>query len=186
MDLQRRTLLAALGVLAAAPLAVRANLALPAEVGSELPGARLLGNGRLTFLGLHIYDARLWTVDEFAAERFDRHALALELQYARTLYGRLIAERSLEEMKRQGGFTEEQGERWLASMKQAFPDVNKGDRITGVQRPGESTRIFVNGTLRGELRDAEFTRRFFGIWLAPQTSEPKLRQSLLGPALARS
>ena len=89
-------------------------------------------------------------------------------------------------MKRQGGAGEEQGERWLASMKQIFPDVSKGDRITGVQRPGESTRFFVNGTLRGELRDAEFTRRFFGIWLAPQTSEPKLRQSLLGPALSRS
>jgi hypothetical protein len=183
MDTQRRALLAAL---ACAPLAARANLALPPEVGSELPGARLLGSGRLTFLGLHVYDARLWTDDQFAADRFDRHALALELQYGRTLYGRLIAERSLEEMKRQGRLTDEQGERWLASMKQAFPDVNKGDRITGVQRPGESTRIFVNGTLRGELRDAEFTRRFFGIWLAPQTSEPKLRQSLLGPALARS
>jgi hypothetical protein len=183
MDTQRRTLLAAL---ATAPLAVQANLALPPEVGSELPGARLLGSGRLTFLGLHVYDARLWTDDEFAADRFDRHALALELQYGRTLYGRLIAERSLEEMKRQGSFSEEQGERWLASMKQTFPDVNKGDRITGVQRPGESTRIFVNGALRGELRDAEFTRRFFGIWLAPQTSEPRLRQSLLGPALARS
>ena len=186
MDTQRRTLLAALGGLAVAPLAARANLAPPAEVGSELPGARLLGSGRLTFLGLHIYDARLWTADEFVADRFDRHPLALELQYGRTLYGRLIAERSLEEMKRQGGFSEEQSERWLASMKQTFPDVNKGDRITGVQRPGESTRIFVNGTLRGELRDAEFTRRFFGIWLAPQTSEPKLRQSLLGPALPRS
>jgi hypothetical protein len=182
MDAQRRTLLAAL---AAAPLAVRANIALPPEVGSELPGARLLGSGRLTFLGLHVYDARLWTADEFAADRFDRHALALELQYGRSLYGRLIAERSLEEMKRQAGFSEQQGERWLASMTQTFPDVGKGDRITGVQRPGQSTRFFLNGALRGELRDAEFTRLFFGIWLAPQTSEPRLRQSLLGPALSR-
>ena len=96
MSLQRRTLLAAL---ACAPLAARANLALPAEVGGELPGARLLGSGRLTFLGLHIYDARLWAADEFAADRFDRHALALELQYARTLYGRLIAERRTLEAK---------------------------------------------------------------------------------------
>jgi hypothetical protein len=182
MDAQRRTLLAAL---AAAPLAARANVTLPPEVGSELPGARLLGSGRLTFLGLHVYDARLWTADEFAADRFDRHALALELQYGRSLYGRLIAERSLEEMKRQGGFSEQQGERWLASMSQTFPDVGKGDRITGVQRPGQSTRFFLNGALRGELRDAEFTRLFFGIWLAPQTSEPRLRQSLLGPALSR-
>jgi hypothetical protein len=183
MDTYRRGLL--LG-LALSPLAARANVAAPAEVMAELPGAQLLGSGRLTFLGLHVYDARLWIDEGFSADRFDRHALALELQYARTLYGRLIAERSLEEMKRVGGFSEEQGERWLGAMKQTFPDVAKGDRITGVQKPQEAARFFHNGSLRGELRDADFTRRFFGIWLAPQTSEPKLRQALLGAASPRS
>lgn len=183
MDTIRRTLL--LGF-AFAPLGAGANTAPPAEVGNELSGARLLGSGRLTFLGLHVYDARLWTSEGFAADSFERHPIALELIYARTLYGRLIAERSLDEMKRVGGFSDEQGERWLASMKQTFPDVAKGDRITGVQRPQEAARFFHNGASRGELRDAEFTRRFFGIWLSPQTSEPKLRQSLLGPALPKS
>ena len=182
MDTHRRGLL--LG-LALAPLAARANIAAPPEVVAELPGAQLLGNGRLSFLGLHIYDARLWIDEGFSADRFDRHALALELQYARTLYGRLIAERSLEEMKRAGGISETQAGRWLAEMKRAFPDVVKGDRITGVQRPEEGVRFFHNGTLRSELLDTDFTRRFFGIWLSPQTSEPKLRQSLLGTALPR-
>lgn len=182
MDVLRRTLLVALAM---APLAAASNSAPPAELAGELPGARLRGRGRLTFLGLHIYDARLWIDDAFAADRFEGHALALELEYARTLYGRLIAERSLAEMKRIGGFSEQQGERWLAAMAQTFPDVGKGDRITGVQHPGEATRFFVNGTLRGELRDAEFTRRFFAIWLSPQTSEPALRESLLGPAASR-
>ena len=183
MHATRRALL--LGLALAAPCA-RANLSPPPEVTAALPGARLQGSGRLTFLGLHIYDARLWIADDFTAERFDRQALALELQYARPLYGRLIAERSLEEMKRVGGFSEEQAQRWLGAMKQTFPDVNKGDRITGVQQPQEAARFFHNGTLRGELRDADFARRFFGIWLAPQTSEPGLRQSLLGPALTKS
>ncbi len=182
MDTHRRGLL--LG-LALAPLAARANIAAPPEVVAELPDAQLLGSGRLTFLGLHVYDARLWIDERFSADRFDRHALALELQYARTLYGRLIAERSLEEMKRSGGVSDAQGERWLAAMKRAFPDVVKGDRITGVQRPEEGVRFFHNGTLRSELLDTDFTRRFFGIWLSPQTSEPKLRQSLLGTALPR-
>ncbi len=183
MDRVRRTVLAAL---AAVPLAADANRAPPAEVEAELPGARLLGSGRLTFLGLEVYEARLWTDDDFTADRFDRHSLALELQYARTLYGRLIAERSLEEMKRLGSISADQGERWLAAMQRTFPDVGRGDRITGVQRPGEAVRFYFNGSLRGELRDAEFTRRFFGIWLAPQTSEPSLRRALLGPALPRS
>ena len=183
MDSHRRGLLIGLAL---APLSAHANVAAPAEVLAELPGAQLLGSGRLTFLGLHIYDARLWIDEGFSADRFDRHALALELQYARTLYGRLIADRSLEEMKRAGGIGDVQAERWLAAMKQAFPDVVKGDRITGVQRPDEGVRFFHNGTLRSDIRDTDFTRRFFGIWLSPQTSEPKLRQSLLGAALPRS
>ena len=65
-------------------------------------------------------------------------------------------------------------------MQQIFPDVKAGDRLTGVQRPGEATRFFVNGQAGGEVRDAEFTRLFFGIWLSPRTSQPQLREALLG------
>ena len=35
------------------------------------------------------------------------------------------------------------------------------------------------------MRDAEFTRLFFGIWLSPRTSEPRLREALLGRGRAR-
>jgi hypothetical protein len=31
----------------------------------------------------------------------------------------------------------------------------------------------------GELRDPELAQRFLGIWLAPETSQRKLRQQLL-------
>jgi hypothetical protein len=41
-------------------------------------------------------------------------------------------------------------------------------------------RFWLNGQPRGELRDAEFTRLFFGIWLSPRTSQPRLREALLG------
>ena len=178
-SVSRRALLAAMGAMFAAGAA--AQPAVPAEVTAEMPGARLLGSGRLTYFGLHIYDARLWVADGFAADNFARLPLALELEYARSLVGKLIAERSLDEMKRVGGFNDEQGQRWLAAMTQTFPDVNKGDRLTGVHRPGEAAGFFLNGKPRGEVRDADFARRFFGIWLSPQTSEPKLRAALLGP-----
>ena len=175
----RRALLLAL---ACGPVSLWAQTAAPAEVAAELPAAKLLGSGRLTFLGLLIYDARLWVGEGFKAEAFEQTPLAIELEYGRTLYGKLIAERSLDEMKRGGGVSEEQGERWLTTMKQTFPDVVKGDRITGVLRPGVSARFFLNGKAIGEVSDTEFARRFFGIWLSPKTSEPKLRLSLLGPA----
>ena len=38
----------------------------------------------------------------------------------------------------------------------------------------------LNGRAGGELRDAEFARRYIGIWLGEKASQPALRQSLLG------
>ena len=181
--ISRRMLMLALAGMGAR---THAQTAPPAEVAAELPGARLLGSGRLTYFGLHVYDARLWVNDAFNVDNFAKLPLALELEYARSLVGKLIAERSLDEMKRVGGFSEEQGQRWLAAMTQTFPDVNKGNRLTGVHRPGESARFFLDGKLRGEVNDADFARRFFGIWLSPQTSEPKLRAALLSPTRAGS
>lgn len=180
VNLSRRALLLAL---AGGPAAwsAQAQTAMPTEVVAELPGARLLGSGRLTFLALAIYEARLWVGEGFKADQYEQAPLAIELEYARTLYGKLIAERSLDEMKRAGGISDAQAESWLATLKQSFPDVAKGDRITGVYRPAESARFFLNGKAIGEVRDAEFARRFFGIWLSPKTSEPKLRLALLGP-----
>lgn len=157
----------------------------PEEVLAALPGAYYRGSGKLTFLRLHVYDASLWVQSNFNPEGFEQQALALELAYARSLKGELIAERSLVEMRKHIEVSPPQAELWLAEMKRMLPDVAAGDRITGLQFPGESTRFYFNGKLRGEVRDADFTRAFFSIWLSPRTSEPKLRLALLKPHLGR-
>ena len=166
-------------MLLALPRAARAQEP-PAELQGSLPGARLLGSGRLRFMGLHIYDARLWAGTPPPGSDWAATPFALELIYGRALSGERIAERSLTEMKRQGDIAEPVATRWLATMKQLFPDVKEGDRITGLNVPGSGARFFVNGALRGEPRDADFARVFFGIWLSPRTSEPALREALLG------
>lgn len=173
---------AGLGVLGAVPLSAWALLSrdTPPEVLAALPGVSPRGDGRLTFLGLHVYDARLWVGEGFEAASFDRVPLALELVYARKLSGAQIAERSLKEMQRVPGITPEQATAWLVEMTAAFPDVGANDRLTGVLMPSEGARFYLNGRRRREVRDADFARRFFGIWLAPQTSQPRLRESLLG------
>jgi hypothetical protein len=65
-------------------------------------------------------------------------------------------------------------------MLRVFPDVRQGDRLVGLQRPGTGASFWINGRFQGEVRDVEFARRFFGIWLSPQTSEPAMRRALLG------
>lgn len=174
---RRQVLVAGLGALALGP--ARATAA-PAEVQAELPGARLQGRGQLRFLGLRVYEARLWVGPQSADAAAWQVPLALELEYMRALQGPKIAERSLVEMRRQGDIAPAAAERWLASMTRMFPDVNAGDRLTGFKQPGQFARFYLNGRPTGELRDPDFARMFFGIWLAPQTSEPALRQALLG------
>jgi hypothetical protein len=149
---------------------------------SELPGARLQGQGKLRFLGLNVYSAKLWVTDAFQPDDFARHPLAIELEYARALVGQKIAERSLVEMKRVGEVPDDKAGPWLAALTQIIPDVAEGDRITGLYQPQEGVRFFLNGKPRGEVRDAVFARLFVSIWLSPRTSEPKLRQALLGQA----
>jgi len=183
-SMRRRLLLAALPALGLAPLA-RAQVSAPAELATDLPQARLHGSGRLRFLGLRIYDIRLWSAASPLATQWADVPLALELEYARNLGGAQIAERSLAEMRRQTEPAADTAERWLATMKKLFPDVREGDRITGVNLPGRGARFFHNGTLRGDVRDTEFARLFFGIWLSPRTSEPALRESLLGTGPAQ-
>jgi Chalcone isomerase-like len=180
----RRATCAAL--LALALPGARAKAAAPAEVLAEIPGAQLIGSGRLRFLGLSVYDVRLWAAQPVPAAEVALRSLALEIEYTRALVGLKIAERSLDEMRRQANIAPDVAERWLAQMAALFPDVQSGDRLTGKQRPGEATRFFFNGSLRGEVRDAEFTKLFFGIWLSPRTSEPALREALLGPTRATS
>ena len=178
----RRQLLTALsGALLLANTPLQAKGPAPQELLGEWSAAHLQGQGRLRFMGLQVYDIRLWTTEPgLPPDAWTRKPLALEIEYARELQGRRIAERSLEEMRRAGPIAGEAAERWLQAMLQFFPDVRPGDRITGVQRPDGVVRFFVNGQLRGEKRDADFARRFFGIWLAPVTSEPRLRAALLG------
>jgi len=178
--MQRRHWLLALAAAPLAALRAQPAPAVPPELTGELNGPRLQGSGHMRFLGLHIYDARLWVGAQPVTGEWSALPFALELQYARSLKGEQIAERSLKEMQRQGDIPELAAERWLGDMKQLFPDVEAGDRITGLNLPGVGARFFVNGRLRGEPRETEFARLFFGIWLSPRTSEPALRETLLG------
>ena len=184
-QLSRRSLLLRGALAAMVTTSLLADFALanpptaPTELASELPAARWRGTGVLRFLGLRIYDAHLWSAEAVPGDGAAQ-PLALVLVYARALVGEQIASRSLKEMNRIGRINDEQSARWLSAMTQLFPDVKDGDRLTGIQRPGVATRFFLNGQFRGEVSDADFTRLFFGIWLSPRTSEPRLREQLLG------
>jgi hypothetical protein len=182
---RRRVLAAGFALLcsvgAAATSATPEAAPAPAEVERALGQPRLQGEGRLRMFGFQVYDSRLWRGEATVpSEGWSSVPLALEIAYLRALKGVQIAERSLIEMRRQRELAPDEAGRWLKAMQAAFPDVKAGDRIVGVVVPAQGMRFYVNGRRTAEIAEAEFARLFTGIWLAPQSSQPALRQALLG------
>ena len=68
---------------------------------------------------------------------------------------------------------------WEKIMLEIFPNVEKGQTITGICLPSGTSVFYLDDTLLGEVNDKAFTTKFFDIWLGDKTSEPKLRSKLL-------
>jgi hypothetical protein len=129
------------------------------------------------YLFWDVYSAQLFTLSGHYNETAP---FALKLSYKLDLKGKAIAERSIAEMKKQGLSDGQKEEMWLQQLAAIIPDVRDGDEIVGQVNENGKSEFFFNGTLVGEVDDAEFSKCFFDIWLGAKTSEPKLRRALLG------
>jgi len=161
---------------AAAPAATNA----PAVAGwqADVPNARRLGQGKMTWFGMRLYDAALWS----AAPAFDpKVPFALVLTYARDIERARLVSSTVDELKRQGA-DQASLDIWTPYLDRAFVDVREGDTMTGVSLPGRGVRFYANGRLTASIDDPRFAERFFAIWLARDTREPDLRRSLMGGA----
>ncbi|GJI87925.1 chalcone isomerase family protein [Duganella hordei] len=170
------------GVLALLPLllAMAPARAAPAFVEAELGTARLAGRGAFTYFGLTIYTAELWVGPQgYRPAAREAAPYVLELRYARALDGHRIATASAEQMERTGAGTPAQRAAWLARMQSIFPDVQEGSRLAGVFLPGHGVRFYRDGKPLALVGDAAFAQAFFGIWLDPATTAPRLREALL-------
>ena len=146
-------------------------------ISAYIPGAKTVGQGRMTFLMWDVYDATLYAQDGTWREG---QPLALTLNYLRDLNGVEIARRSIEEMRGQGFNDEIRLATWFGQMQKIFPDVSEGVTLTGVLTPQGPTVFFRDGVEIGRITDPDFGREFFNIWLSHRTSAPELRAQLLG------
>ena len=165
------------GLALIASVQVHAMVDLPGSLKSVAQDYRLLGSGRMTWFGLHLYDAALWS----PAPRFDpEQPFALALRYLRSFEGERIAERSAVEIERLGLGDPVKRARWGEAMRALFPDVQAGDALTGVYLPGKGARFFFRDAPIGTIEDPEVARAVFSIWLDERTRAPRLRARLIG------
>jgi len=138
---------------------------------------KVVGEARLSVLFWDIYDATLIAPD---GQYADKKPFALELTYLRDFDGDDIASRSIDEMRKQGMKDEMKLAKWYEKMQQIFPNVAEGQTITGIVDDKQYSHFYFNNSYAGTVEDDEFTQWFFNIWLSEATSEPKMRDNLLG------
>jgi len=148
----------------------------PSELSGVIAAPKPYGSATLSWLFFTAYDASLWT--DAPAWSMDS-TFALVIVYRMSFTRQELVERTLEEMGRLSPLDAPARERLSEALRNAFPDVKPGDRITALRVPGRPVAFFHNGTATRQIDDANFAAQFFGIWLSPQTSEPGMRKRLL-------
>lgn len=152
--------------------------ALAMEPASALvPNAAMVGRGVLSYAFWDVYEARLYAPE---GNWDPAGPYALSITYLRTINGRDIADRSVQEMRKQGFTDEVKLAAWNTQLKAILPDVKDGTVLSAVRLPGMQTNFYHGTDEIGTIKGDDFGSLFFGIWLGEATSEPGLRRALLG------
>jgi hypothetical protein len=136
--------------------------------------ALLQGSGKFNWWGFHIYDASFYRAGAPSSQEF-----AIDIRYQKSFTGVAIANSSAEEMKKIG-VPDIQAALWGKDLAKIFPNIEPGQALTAVYAPKQGTIFYHDGKRIAQIPSVEFSKAFFGIWLDPKTSAPKLRSELLG------
>jgi hypothetical protein len=144
------------------------------HINSAFGATRLQGAGKLTWWGLDIYDASLYRAGSLSSPEF-----ALNLRYQKAFTGLAIANRTADEMKKMG-IPDTQAVLWGKELAAFLPNIESGQSLTAIYTPKQGTLFFYDGKQIAQVKGADFSKAFFGIWFDSKTSAPKLRTELLG------
>lgn len=151
-----------------------------AEDPISFPDLITVGHGELTWFGLSIYRASLWTVNGKFENLQNSIPVAMTISYQKNISSDSLVDRTLEEWERLGIYETEQRNYWSQQLRKIWPDVSPGDSITTLVTSDKSTRFYYNDTLLTVLQDPTLGTALLSIWLDPRTSEPDLRAKLIG------
>ncbi len=154
----------------------------PSVMASEaainlVPNASIVGHGILSYAFWDVYEATLYAPKgQFKPTK----PFALSIKYFYEINGKDIADKSVQEMRRQGFNDEIKLAAWHTQLKAIFPNVKTGTVLSAVFTPDGQTYFFNGSKAIGTIKGGDFARLFFGIWLSETTSKPELRRNLLG------
>lgn len=159
----------------------------PDRVRSGHADLELCGSGVARYRRIiKVYRATLYRRNCGATDLFAA-PMRLELAYFRSIDGARfgqLAETSLRSTLSPASFSAL--EERLSKLHRAYRSVEPGDRYALTYRPGEGTRLDLNGDTLERINGRDFARAYFGLWLGPRPLDSGLRDRLITSPQERS
>jgi len=148
-------------------------------LATPLPGttAKPIGEASFKKAIFHLYDASL-CADKTPFTMEGKFSLTLD--YKRKFTSDQLVKATMVEMSRLSGRDKSEFTALKGPITACFPDVKKGDQITGVSLSDSSANFYLNGKPSCEIEWDGFRHDFFGIWLSDNTRAPKKSRRLRG------
>lgn len=138
---------------------------------------KLIGQGTLKVLFFEVYDIRLLA----DSKPFSwKNKFQLEFEYKREVKKETVIESSIKEMRRQSSFLDKDINKWQEYLEISIKPVQEGSQATVTWNPNGQITFHYQSSEPTTIEDENFARAFLNIWLGEETSQPKLRNQLLG------
>jgi len=137
-----------------------------------------VGSATFTFLFWDIYSSKLFTTSGVFPLQSENDKLLYEIEYFKAISAKNLVDKTVEQWQHLG-YEASRYTPYLNKLQRIWPDIKPGDKLTFVMNNMNSA-FYYNKRLVGVIGNMEFGPLFLDIWLSEKTSEPELRQALLG------
>ncbi|WP_170762633.1 hypothetical protein [Ruegeria lacuscaerulensis] len=142
-------------------------------ITQALADAQLKGSATFRFLGIPVYDAKLFT--PYGAALSWNEEFGLQLTYRKSLKQKALVESTLDEMARQGNPAPTQRQ-----LEQCFQAVSKGDNYIAISEGPNNVGFWRNGQRTCTLSYPGAKRAFMSIFLGNDTRSASFTRQLKG------
>ena len=159
-------------------VSARTSAAMPLSVVMAEQDLQQVGQAKFSLLFWDIYDSKLSTSSGRYPVRSDKQSVLFEINYLRDISQQELIERTVEQWQHLG-MSQREYASYIPLLEQMWPDIQAGDSLA-LLIDARGNRFYFNNKFIGDIRPPQFGPRFLAIWLSVNTSQPKLRQQLLG------
>lgn len=160
------------------------------SLASPLSNLHKVGQGDMNYLFWTVYHAEYYekstgdnvgSVGTFVsgAPESNTHDKALKIEYFRSINKEDLIGATIDQWQHLG-YSEPEIRQWSDSLESMWPNVESGDVFIFFVGSSGLGEFYFNDNFVGKMASNTSTEAFLSIWFSEQTSQPNLRQQLLG------